>query len=226
MNKLVEINRIAKRLKNELVWDVKPAWCQLISLASKLASNQNQMDRLFSTQKQEWKNFILNSNAIQTQTDSSFLIKQPNSDWCFWLSRKCVRFSGKNGYRMEIGIKSDMNIFRAKKGTKTVKDQILGEELWGILADKEKNRKVEYNDDENEEEEVEVELTPEEIKIKEENHLKSMAAFEAVAKMKKGVKVSHPKFGVGIIKKTVGDRLTIEFADGDKVLMRGFVELV
>lgn len=46
MNKLVEINKIAKTLKNDLAWDVAPAWSQLTSLAGKLLKNQKVLGKL------------------------------------------------------------------------------------------------------------------------------------------------------------------------------------
>lgn len=46
MNKLVEINKVAKSLKTDLTWDVAPAWAQLTSLAGKLLSNKKVLGKL------------------------------------------------------------------------------------------------------------------------------------------------------------------------------------
>lgn len=46
MNKLVEINKIAKSLKTDLTWDVAPAWAQLTSLAGKLLSHKKVLGKL------------------------------------------------------------------------------------------------------------------------------------------------------------------------------------
>lgn len=68
-----------------------------------------------------FKNITANSNLIQTQTATAVLIKLPKSEYMFWHPKKCVRISGKNGYRMSIGYTPTWNfkIFRNGKGKTT-----------------------------------------------------------------------------------------------------------
>ena len=51
----------------------------------------------------EWQHVIGNSNLIQYETGTSYLIKLPKSDYKVWISKKLVTLSGKGGYRMRIG---------------------------------------------------------------------------------------------------------------------------
>ena len=66
-----------------------------------------------------WKNVKGNSNLIQVTTETSVLIKLPNSKFKFWHPKKCVKTSGKNNYLMSIGYTDEFvfKIFRNGEGS-------------------------------------------------------------------------------------------------------------
>lgn len=66
----------------------------------------------------EWKTIEANSNLIQHDTGKAVLIKVPNSEFKFWHPAKCVRTSGKSGYRLSISYTDsfDFKLFRSGKG--------------------------------------------------------------------------------------------------------------
>lgn len=61
-----------------------------------------------------WIQVVANSNLIQTSTENAVLIKLPKSDHQFWHPKKCVRTSGKNGYRLSISF-TDSFVFKCFK---------------------------------------------------------------------------------------------------------------
>lgn len=63
-----------------------------------------------------WKKLEANSNLIQHDTGNAVLIKLPKSDLKFWHPKKCVRTSGKNGYRMSISYTDDFEFKCERKG--------------------------------------------------------------------------------------------------------------
>lgn len=79
----------------------------------------------------EWKKVNANSNLVQTQTDRAVLIKLPKSEFKFWHPAKCVRFSGKNNYRMTISYTDEFKFkcFKSGKGKHNFKDKIAEMEL-------------------------------------------------------------------------------------------------
>lgn len=78
-----------------------------------------------------WKQVTANSNLIQTETDRAVLIKLPKSELMFWHPKKCVRTSGKGGYRMSISYTDDFEFkaFRNGKGKHNFKEKIEEREL-------------------------------------------------------------------------------------------------
>ncbi len=78
-----------------------------------------------------WKNVIANSNLIQHETDKAVLIKLPKSELMFWHPRKCVRTSGKGGYRLTISYTDDFSFkaFRNGKGRYNKMEKIEEREL-------------------------------------------------------------------------------------------------
>lgn len=73
-----------------------------------------------------WQNIIANSNLIQHSTDKSVLIKVPGSKLKFWHPSKLVKVSGKNGYKLSIGITPEFNVklFRNGEGQYNFKQVI------------------------------------------------------------------------------------------------------
>lgn len=73
-----------------------------------------------------WKSIIANSNLIQYSNDRSVLIKIPHSKLKFWHPAKCVRTSGKNGYRLTIRYTDDFKFkaFRNGEGKNNFRDVI------------------------------------------------------------------------------------------------------
>lgn len=78
-----------------------------------------------------FKNVTANSNLIQTETATAVLIKLPKSELMFWHPKKCVRTSGKRGYRLSIGYTADWKFkcFRNGKGKTTSFTKIEEREL-------------------------------------------------------------------------------------------------
>ena len=74
----------------------------------------------------QWNKVIANSNLIQAETAKAVLIKLPKSELKFWHPAKCVRTSGKGGYRLEISFTDNwkFNLFRNGKGKYNFKDKI------------------------------------------------------------------------------------------------------
>lgn len=65
-----------------------------------------------------WKGVIANSNLIEAESATSYLVKLPKTDFKFWHSKKLIRLSGKGNYRMDIRYPEDF-IFKCKRyGTK------------------------------------------------------------------------------------------------------------
>jgi hypothetical protein len=65
-----------------------------------------------------WNKIAANSNLIQQDTGRAVLIKVPKTDWLFWHPSKCVRTSGKSGYRMTISFTDsfEFKLFKNGKG--------------------------------------------------------------------------------------------------------------
>lgn len=78
-----------------------------------------------------WKQVIANSNLIQSNTEKAVLIKLPHSEYKFWHPSKCVRLSGKNGYRMSISYTDEFKFkcFKNGKGKYNRFDKIAEKEL-------------------------------------------------------------------------------------------------
>ena len=58
---------------------------------------------------------ILNSNAIQHETDSAILIKLPKSDMKFWHPTKMCKLKGKGGYQLVVWFPHDNWEIKAKR---------------------------------------------------------------------------------------------------------------
>lgn len=74
----------------------------------------------------QWKSLIGNSNLIQAETATSYLIKLPHQKLKFWHPKKLVRLSGKGGYRMDIRYTDDFSFkcFRNGEGQYNRRDVI------------------------------------------------------------------------------------------------------
>ena len=58
-----------------------------------------------------WDKIFFNAQSIQSETDSSVLIKMPNKSkyngWVFWHPKKLVRLQGGNGYHYSFSFHED-----------------------------------------------------------------------------------------------------------------------
>lgn len=63
-----------------------------------------------------WKSIEANSNLVQIKTDKAVLIKLPKSDLTFWHPAKCIRTSGKNGYKFSISYTDSFEFKCFRKG--------------------------------------------------------------------------------------------------------------
>ena len=65
-----------------------------------------------------WEKLTLNKNSIKAETEKSFLIKLPKSEFLFWHPSKLCRRSGKGGYDLSVSYTDTFTfkLFRNGKG--------------------------------------------------------------------------------------------------------------